>query len=561
MGVTTPQHIEELLRTLAKALRAFQMYLPNNPMYHRAIQQVGDAFRPVWQSIDQLVLAVGETEFLWEDSVVYSQPARSESLAWMMYKDGMRFLTLRPGVEHSEIVTFLQVLGKARLLPSDAGDDLRTLLWEHDFNYIDTRFLEGVTEGDVEGLEAGTGFAAGVAPEPERTAREVRAEVEQQPQRQPGIVDLEDFDSTLYFLEPGEVEYVTREVEREYARDVRASAMTVLFDVFELQEDPAVRDEILGILEALFPNLLTHGEFRAAAAVLRDMRLLAQRAPRLTESQRQRLMAFEVRLSEPGILQQLLDSFEAAPMPPSPDDVGDLLKELNASALETLVRWIPRSPSGPIRELLEAAADRIAANHPQEMLRLLRTATAEALLGVIGIAERRQLQSAVPGLAEALGHAEVPIRRAAVSALAAIGTPGALTALDRALDDSERAVRLAAVREVGKRAFRGSLPRVEIVVHGRLNRGREMDLEERRAFYEAYAQIAGAAAVKTLEARLLPRGLFRRREPPEVRICAAFGLGKIPTPEAHAVLERASADPDPKVRNAVSRALKEITGT
>ena len=39
--------VEELLRALAKGQRALQMYLPNNPVYQRSVEQVAEAFGPV----------------------------------------------------------------------------------------------------------------------------------------------------------------------------------------------------------------------------------------------------------------------------------------------------------------------------------------------------------------------------------------------------------------------------------------------------------------------------------------------------------------------------------
>jgi len=39
--------VSELIQTVAKALRAFQMYMPNNPIYQRAIQNVRAAFEPI----------------------------------------------------------------------------------------------------------------------------------------------------------------------------------------------------------------------------------------------------------------------------------------------------------------------------------------------------------------------------------------------------------------------------------------------------------------------------------------------------------------------------------
>jgi hypothetical protein len=40
--------VSELIQAMAKALRAFQMYLPNNPIYQRAIQNVRAGLKPVW---------------------------------------------------------------------------------------------------------------------------------------------------------------------------------------------------------------------------------------------------------------------------------------------------------------------------------------------------------------------------------------------------------------------------------------------------------------------------------------------------------------------------------
>ena len=85
-----PSQVAELLQTLVKALRAFQMYLPNNPVHQRAAQNVKAAFGPIWNGVDELVLNVGETELRWEEDVVYSQINKTECLAWMLYKDGMR---------------------------------------------------------------------------------------------------------------------------------------------------------------------------------------------------------------------------------------------------------------------------------------------------------------------------------------------------------------------------------------------------------------------------------------------------------------------------------------
>ena len=52
--------------------------------------------------------------------------------------------------------------------------------------------------------------------------------------------------------------------------------------------------------------------------------------------------------------------------------------------------------------------------------------------------------------------------------------------------------------------------------------------------------------------------MLGRKEDPETRACAAMALGKIRTPAAREVLQKMTQDKEPLVRNAVSRALREV---
>jgi HEAT repeat protein len=174
---------------------------------------------------------------------------------------------------------------------------------------------------------------------------------------------------------------------------------------------------------------------------------------------------------------------------------------------------------------------------------------------MIALCGRLALHQAVPGLAESVHHPDPAIRQATVQALNQLGTPGALTLIDQAIDDADRSVRLAAVRALGGRGYKGVLRRLEAIVLGKSVK--EMDLTEKMAFFEAYGSIAGANGLKPLSAILLQRGLLKMKEPPETRACAAMALGRIKTPEARELLRRAAEDKELVVRNAVSRALRE----
>ena len=542
--------VSELIQTVAKALRAFQMYMPNNPIYQRAIQNVRAAFQPIWAATDELLIHVVETELVWEDQVVYRQANKAESLAWSLFKDGMRELTIHTGAEAEELPRLLAIINQARFLATDAGDDLLTLLWAHEFQLIQHQFVDLFGEGG-----GATPEPSGAAAGGESTPAERKAQAAQEAQAQPeGVVVVDEFDSTLYFLDESEMGYVATELEAEYHRDVRTSALDVLFDLMEVNSDEKVRDEVLSILEQLFPNFLNSRDFRAAAAVLRETKQLKEKSLGFTPGHIQRLGTFTSSLSEPATVGQLLQSLDEASGLGVDTHAAEVIKELRASALEPLVGWLPSLSSAPLRKTLEEVIDRLAGNNTAEVHRLLKT-DSPALEGIIALCGRLALHQAVPGLAETLGHAKPGIRLATVQTLGLLGTPGAMSLVDRALDDADKAVRIAAVRVVGTRGYKGALKRVETVV---LGKSKDMDLTEKMAFFEAYGSIAGANGLKALSTILLQRGLLRMKEPADTRACAAMALGRIRTPEARDILQRATDDKELVVRNAVNRALREV---
>ncbi|HEU4526264.1 MAG TPA: HEAT repeat domain-containing protein [Gemmatimonadales bacterium] len=546
--------VAELINGLGKALRAFHMYLPNNPIYQRATDNLRAAFSPIWAVLDELVLTVAETDFEWEEQVVYHQPNKNESLAWGLFKDGMRSLTIRRGAEQEELTRFLELINRARYLAADAGDDLLTLLWEQEFQYIQYQFVEFFGEGGGAMPEqTGTYPTGGDA-----AAQQRRQQVaEEAPPRPKGVVDLEEFDSTLYFLDESEIHQVAREMEQEYRRDVRTSALNILFDLFELEGDPQTRSEVIDILDHLFPNLLNARDFRTAAAVLRESKLLTTRGKGVTPAEQARLDAFVAKLSEPAIVTQLLQSLDETPSLAGEAEVAEVFRELRGTALEPVLSAIPGFASAGLKTLLEGVADRLASSHTDEVLRILRSPESPALVSVVTLCGRLGLHQVVPGLGNTVTHSDPAVRLASVQALAKLATPAALVLVDKAIEDEDRGVRLAAVRVAGSRGYKGALKRVEAVVLGKSVKA--MDLTEKMAFFEAYGTIAGPMAIKPLSGMLLPRGLLKLKESSETRACAAMALGKIRTTEAREVLTQVAEDKDLVVRNAVSRALREST--
>src|SRR5438046_8855900 len=79
-------------------------------------------------------------------------------------------------------------------------------------------------------------------------------------------------------------------------------------------------------------------------------------------------------------------------------------------------------------------------------------------------------------------HDALPI--SVVEALTQIASPSAMRLLEKAIDDGDRDVRIAAVRFLGSRGYRKAAARIEEMVKG--YKIREADRTEKKTLYETF---------------------------------------------------------------------------
>lgn len=573
--------VEDMLKLVDKASRAYQMYMHNNPTYLKALENARRGFGPIWEQADDLVLQVNDTQLVWCGIVVHEHREKAgDSLPWLLFKDGLREIAFFRGFEQEELERFLSIIPRVRRAQQH-DDDLLTLLWEQDFAHLRYRYVEAndpsvpldpnaepgrwpaphghafePITGAIE--EARQEVAAGHGPGPEGGQEQGSASggAGEEARRAGGTVRMEEFDATLYFLDPNEIDYLRQETTREYSLDLRRLVVCALLDIFELQVDPLVREEVAGDLEALVLHLLSAGQFATVAFLIREVDAAMQRARELRPQDRERLGRLPERLSQSEVLGQMLQALEESSSLPSKDDLAQLFAQLKPKALSGVLEAIDRTQNAQLRPLLEASAERLAQSNTTELVRLVREGKPAVAREAIRRAGAMRTAAAVPSLAEVLkGETERPMRAVVVAALDGIGTPGALSALEIALEDPERDIRLAVIRALAARTHRPALARVESLVKGK--QAREADRTERIALFDLYGQLCGDGGVPFLDSLLNARGgLFARKEDPELRACAALALGRINTAASRAALERSAGEKDVIVRNAVSKALR-----
>ena len=551
--------VRELFVVLGKALRAFQLYDENNPVRQRFVESLRQAVAQLWSECDRLTLSVEEERFLLGDQEVYRSESRSDSLAFLFYKDGVREITFLPGLEQEELVRFLGVLQRARKLTPE-GDDLLTVLWEEDLQFFQYQYVDFLAEG-VDLPTPGSGHTQQDFKGVLEAEKEDEGEEEEGPPK-PGeqaeqapaakTVSKDDFNPTLYSLDPRELQVLKTELDKELSRDLRNDVLSALFDRLEERDRPERQSEILGVMATLLPNFLSRGSLNAATRVLEELRKL-EAIPGVFDEQRlgeSRALLDEV--SAPDAIGELIQALYDGSIRATPQQLAAFLRFLRAGALLPLLRASETVEHKELQAVLRASVQGIAERNRGAVVRLLSEQDPIVASGAARLAGDMQITEAGPALAGLLAHYDGKVRLAAVEAAVALKASTAAGALQDTLDDPEREIRIAAARALAALRYTPASGRLEDILNSK--EIRSADITEKVAFFEAYGTVAGDRSVAMLDKLLNSRGFLGKREPSEIRAAAALGLGKVGSPASMAALKRAAQEDDAVVRSAVNRA-------
>jgi hypothetical protein len=551
------QEVQEVFVVLAKALRAQQLYDANNPVYKRFFDQLTQGLSDLWSKMDRVQVHVEEDRLTWMGEEVYKRASHSDSLAFLLFKDGIREFTIHQGLEEHELSALLQVLNRARDIRPE-GDDLVTVLWESDLKYFSYSYVDFLSEG-VELPASGGGFDGSfqqiLEAELEGVGEEGAVEGEEgEGAAGAGQVSADDFNPTLYTLEPSERARIEEEIEAELERDLRSDVLAALFDRVEEPRFPERQAEILDVFGTLLPNFLSRGALSSTAAILEEVTRLLAAEGALKPSQRVLAERILDEVSSGEAIRELVQALQDGTISPRPEELAAFLRFLRSRSLEPLLLASEEAGDRRIKTIIQEAVRVIAQKYRAAVIDCINSTNPTVAAGACALAGKIQLAEAGPAVAALLSHTSARVRMAAIEAAVDLKASTAVGALQTALSDPERDVRIAAARALGTLRYRPAAPYFLEIIQGRGIR--QADTSEQIAFFENFGRLKDPEGVPVLDEILNGRGFLGKRESPDMRACAALGLGKIATPDAMAALRRAVDESDPVVRTAVNRALR-----
>jgi len=553
----------DVMNIFIKTIKACRLYPPENPALGEFRSQFSHKLRFFLNKYHSFAFQIGEYDFSFGGKILYDNQDLKASLAFRLYKDGLRELRFMEGVEEAEIWGLTDIITRIENI-NQLEDDLVTMIWEADFihiGYLATdEFLDEMPALIPENVDEfrknlilkpvahNVDYDLGDGEEEEEVDL---YEILSRKENEPPTVDA---NRKLYFLTPDELERLRKEVEAETAPGAVFSIIDILFEILALEKEPEAYQDAVNVLGKLLDALLTLGEFQKAADLLTRLHIILN-TYQLANWQTIIIQHFIEGAGEPqriARIGRILEKGKEAPL----EEVGSYLSHLRPNSIRPLMDVLGELNHSKARRVLCDVICELGKNSVEVITPFINDSRWYLVRNVIYILARIGKEQALPYILKGYNHREPRVRREAVQALGLIGSSKAAGTLLRALQDEDSQIRSLAALNLAKVVKKESLDHLLGVVQSKEFYKR--DKVEIKAFFDAIGVIGSDEATQPLQKLLEQRSWFESGRKAEIRQGAANALAIIGTPGAKSILQSGTNSREQSVRQACQQAMERL---
>ncbi len=526
-----PGPAREVVRLLARAVRALRTYPVENQMSQQALDRLEQALA----AAHALPLEIRAEQICCDGEPLLDSEGTGTDLAENLYRDGVRRVDIASGMERDELQRFVVALATP-IHPQEMSEDYVTRLWEADLPhvrvaaldpYLDLQLPDDVLEGHEKPSEELEELAPGadlkIPPAPEEAF----------------AIPRESHGELL------------REIEETMSSPPWENFIAAVFDVLERAGSQERIVELVSLVEQAFQRVLSDGRLEFAVAILKRFR---GRLPAPAVPELRRALTRMVDAERLGPLHRALERGGCRP-----EDAESVFLMLG-----------PRVVDGVCALLVEASSERTARFYGDVLVKLgkssvepvlehFRSSKGSVRLHFVRILGRLRAPRAVRVLLEELESKDTSLRRDVIRALAMIPDDRAREHLLRiALEDVDPQARAVALRGLG--SAQAELDPKRLLARIRSRAFGTLERDEKDLLFLALGRVGGDEAFGFLRKCLQPRW-FSRKTTRENWRRAAEAMARSGRPEGRHVLEelvsRGHSELSPICREALQHATSE----
>ena len=572
---------ERVLKALARLVNGRKIYADNNPRLEQFRQELESSLRQFFEFEDELVLTIEQYAMHCGDAVVYENLKRDESLAFILFKDGIGELTVAPGAIGGEINRLVDIL--ADELFNVAGDeDVVTRFWNADFDHISYRVLDDYLAGEF-------GDGTGEARHAGRTE-----ETADQAELLPSLADkgrvivhrsesLESIDVLLravarrhhpeltgveaelayqrllrssFSVPVEELALYRREIESERAEDgVSAFLETMLVFTLLADNSSAVRD-VTSVLERLVDYAVAEKHPGTLERMVRAIRafVVQNELPDGVGKFCDRMLA---RAGNPALVASLLDTLTVSDA--GADSVISYATAVGPGSVDGLLRALHRVESPSLHRKICDALVEVAGDSLATLLDRFDVDNPEVAIDAIHLAGTIGLDTLPPRLRELVFYPDARVKLEMLGLIAARDDAESTELLLTSLNDLDKRVRLRVLDALGDRPSPRVRERLTEIAFGRDLGERAPD--EQEAVFRVLGHVGDARTVIHLRALVERRRLLSLGKGPDAKHLAIRALERIRDASALELLAKLAEDPNEAVRLRAQRAKESLAST
>ena len=530
----------EVLKLVVKTSKVLRLYESENEVSKRLGEMLATTTTDHLEKWGPCDLNVLKSELRLGDATVYHSEGEFDNIAFPLFRDGIRQLTLLPGIEPSELHDLLTAINRV-VRASNTEEDLVTIFWERDFTHIRYVAIEELREagggGSVEDQLRSGHLGSGPAT---------------------GPADLDDLKQPLAHL-PIEACMLTRQEAKQMERQLAGQEdlgqpkviIDLAIDLTLLSEEEEARAKIAGGLVTILDGRIVEGAVSEAIEAVGILDVLA--ATELAESTPVTVLRDRILqdFGQPKRLATVLGSAEANGV--QPGLLRFLLNRLGESALPSIVAGLAELKSGRLQAI---AAEVILATGPVGIRHLLDCLKADSAKDPDFFRVVLKVLRGIPGdeKVEIVEHLlqvlDPPMRRQALRDLGPYREGNVERLWLRLLGDEDEKVRMQAVSAI----VRGGVPaNVEHLMDRAMDPGfAARSEEEKRHLMIGIGRLARDEALGWFEQLLgtVKGGFFAPRRDREMILAAVAGMRAVGSQSASKLLGELARSGSRRVRAA-----------
>jgi HEAT repeat protein len=571
-----PDKVRAVFNCLSKLVLGKKIYAKTNPTLLRFSEEFHAALAAFFEDEDVLVVTIDKHEIRWNEYTVYENDKRDESIAFILYKDGIGELSISSGVTPQEIEQFVDLI-KDAVRSGWQDEDIVTQLWKTDLEHVSYRVLDEYLVGEFgEGRRGGAESDLALLETEDHSdtptfSEKGRVYVSEHEQVEPldrYLVRLsgdgggatpeerethfQNMMAAFFTVSSDELRVFKDKLFEKRKKDNLVAFIADYLDFTLIQDNPPAQRDVTNIIERLTDCIVTELKAPVLAELLAGVRQFAAR-PDLPDGVRGFVAGLEGKLVDPSVLVSLSET--AVGSEEEMEEAFVYFETVGDRAVPTIRKLIEENSDARLHKKAREVLVKTAGPRLGEIIAGLNIDKPQVARDVISLCQEAQFAEIPQVIKELVYYPDDHVRREAIHFLARFGTVEAFELLVKLLDDADKGIRLKTLAVVSAVDAAVVKNRVVEIAFGKEFAEREPD--EQVEIFRALGKIAGESALPRLKQSVGKRtflGIGKRQQLGN-KLLAIEALEQIDKPASRKMLGDLAKDADEAVRSRATAAL------